>query len=386
MVQRVAKKKLIDLASKFKAVAVVGPRQSGKTTLVKQVFKNKPYVSLENPDIRSFAFDDPRGFLDGFPEGAILDEIQRAPHLFSYLQEILDNSKSKGLFILTGSNNFLLQQSISQSLAGRVGYLNLLPFSIGELEKAKMMPSTDDEMMLTGFYPPIYDQKIPFSDWCPNYISTYLEKDVRQIKNISDLLIFERFIKLLAGRSGQELNYSSLSIEAGVDMKTVQSWVGILESSFIVYLLKPHYKNFNKTVVKRPKLFFYDSSLVCYLLGIRNAIQLENHPLRGAIFEGMVVTELLKNRMNAGVPNNLFFWRDKTGREVDIIIDNGDELIPLEIKSGRTITTEYFKNIEYYKALSGSANAILVYAGSQVQNRSSGVRIVNWKNISKLLL
>ncbi len=386
MVQRVAKKKLIDLVSKFKAVAVVGPRQSGKTTLVKQVFKNKPYVSLENPDIRSFAFDDPRGFLDGFPEGAILDEIQRAPHLFSYLQEILDNSKSKGLFILTGSNNFLLQQSISQSLAGRVGYLNLLPFSIGELEKAKMMPSTDDEMMLTGFYPPIYDQKIPFSDWCPNYISTYLEKDVRQIKNISDLLIFERFIKLLAGRSGQELNYSSLSIEAGVDMKTVQSWVGILESSFIVYLLKPHYKNFNKTVVKRPKLFFYDSSLVCYLLGIRNAIQLENHPLRGAIFEGMVVTELLKNRMNAGVPNNLFFWRDKTGREVDIIIDNGDELIPLEIKSGRTITTEYFKNIEYYKALSGSANAILVYAGSQVQNRSSGVRIVNWKNISKLLL
>jgi len=386
MVQRIAKKKLIDLASKFKAVAVIGARQSGKTTLIKQVFKNKPYVSMENPDTRNFATEDPRGFLSSFPKGAILDEVQRVPQLFSYLQEILDDQRTKGLFILSGSNNFLLQQNISQTLAGRVGYLQLLPFSINELSKSKLLATSDDALMLKGFYPPVYDQKIPFGDWCPNYINTYIERDVRQIKNITDLIVFGRFMRLLAGRNGQELNYSSLSIETGVDMKTIQSWVGVLESSFIVYLLKPHHNNFNKTIVKRPKLYFYDTSIVCSLLGIRNAAQLKNHPLRGAIFEGMVITELLKKRTNAGMQVNLSFWRDKTGREIDIIVDNGNTQFPIEIKSGKTIHDEFLKNIEYWKSMTGLKKGLVLYAGKENQKRSKGTDILNWRELANLEL
>jgi predicted AAA+ superfamily ATPase len=381
MIQRSAKEKLKDLASKFKAVAVTGARQAGKTTLIKQVFKGKPYVSLENPDLRQFALEDPRGFLDSYPNGAILDEVQRVPLVFSYLQEILDNSKTKGLFILSGSNNFLLQQTISQTLAGRVGYINLLPFSITELTKAKLLPVDDDDLMLKGFYPPIYDQKIPPADWCPNYIRTYIEKDVRQIKNITDLIVFERFIKLLAGRSGQELNSSALANETGVDVKTIQSWIGILESSFIIYLLKPHHKNFNKTIVKRPKIYFYDTALVCYLLGIRNVTQLKTHPLRGAIFEGMVITELIKKRTNNALAVNLYYWRDKTGHEVDIIVDNGGKLLPIEIKSGKTFNAEFLKNSDYWCKLSGTNKSILLYAGAQNQLRSNGKEIVNWRKI-----
>ena len=381
MIQRIAKDKLKDLAAKFKAVAVTGARQTGKTTLVKQVFKGKPYLSLENPDTRNFALEDPRGFLESYPAGAILDEVQRAPILFSYLQEILDNTKVKGLFILSGSNNFLLQQNISQTLAGRVGYINLLPFSISELAKAKLLPDDDDQIMLKGFYPPIYDQEIPPMDWCPNYVRTYIEKDVRQIKNITDLIVFERFIKLLAGRSGQELINSALAVETGVDVKTIQSWIGILESSFIIYLLKPHFKNFNKTIVKRPKVYFYDTALVCYLLGIRNVLQLKTHPLRGSVFEGMVVTELIKQRTNAGLPVNIYYWRDKTGHEIDVIIDNGNKLLPIEIKSGKTFNSEFFKNIDYWCNLSGSDKSILLYAGDQNQKRSNGKEILNWKQI-----
>lgn len=381
MIQRTAKDKLKDLASKFKAVAVTGARQTGKTTLVKQVFKGKPYLSLENPETRNFALEDPRGFLDSYPKGAILDEVQRAPELFSYLQEILDNSKVKGLFILSGSNNFLLQQNISQTLAGRVGYINLLPFSIEELKKSKLLPDDDDQLMLKGFYPPIYDQEIPPLDWCPNYIRTYIEKDVRQIKNITDLIVFERFIKLLAGRSGQELNNSALAVETGVDVKTIQSWIGILESSFIIYLLKPHFKNFNKIIVKRPKVYFYDTALVCYLLGIRNVLQLKTHPLRGSIFEGMVVTELIKKRTNAGLPINIYYWRDKTGHEIDVIIDNAGKLLPIEIKSGKTLNSEFFKNIEYWSKLSGAEKSVLLYAGDQSQKRTTGKEVLNWKSL-----
>jgi predicted AAA+ superfamily ATPase len=385
MIQRIAGKKISELAAKFKAVAVTGARQTGKTTLVKQIFKDKPYVSLENPDNRSFALEDPRGFLANYPNGAILDEIQRTPALFSYLQEILDNTKQKGLFILTGSNNFLLQQSISQTLAGRIATIHLLPFSIEELKNGKVLPKNDDELMIKGFYPPVYDQKIDPQDWCPNYIRTYIEKDVRQIKNITDLIVFERFIKLLAGRSGQELNNSALAVETGVDVKTVQSWIGILESSFIVYLLKPHHKNFNKTIVKRPKLYFYDSALVCYLLGIRDNNHLHTHPLKGAIFEGMVITELLKKRTNAGLDINLFYWRDKSGHEVDLIIDNGKTLLPIEIKSGMTISKDYFKNIDYWTSLSGSKKAVILYAGDQHQKRSDGKEIMNWRALHSLV-
>lgn len=383
MIQRSAKVKLKDLANKFKAVAVTGARQTGKTTLIKQVFKAKPYVSLENPDIRNFALEDPRGFLAGYPKGAVLDEVQRVPHLFSYLQEILDHTKQKGLFVLSGSNNFLLQQNISQTLAGRVGYMNLLPFSVAELAKAKLLPADDNTLLLKGFYPPVYDQNIPAIDWCPNYIRTYIEKDVRQIKNITDLIVFERFIMLLAGRSGQELNSNALAVEAGVDVKTIQSWIGILENSFIIYLLRAHHKNFNKTVIKRPKVYFYDSALVCYLLGIKNELQLTTHPLRGAIFEGMVVTELVKKRTNIGQPINLFYWRDKTGHEIDVIVDDANTLLPIEIKSGSTFNAEYFKNITYWSNLSGSKKSVLLYAGKLQQKRSDNKLVLPWRNLVK---
>jgi len=383
MIHRAVTQKILELANSFKALALTGPRQSGKTTLAKAVFPDKPYVSLENPDDRRYAEQDPRGFLGQYSKGAILDEIQRTPDLFSYLQEILDNSSQRGMYILTGSNNFLLQQSISQTLAGRIAHLFLIPFSLQELDAANLLPPTDNELMLKGFYPPIYDQNLPVSDWCRNYIRTYVERDVRQIKNINDLLTFERFMALLAGRCGQELNMSALGVEVGVDSKTIQAWLGVLESSFIVYLLKPHHKNFNKTIVKRPKVYFYDTALVCSLLRIKNVELMTNHPLRGAIFENMVITEMVKKCLNVGDEVNLSYWRDKTGREVDVIVDEGLNLLPIEIKSGQTVQSDYFKNIEYWNELSGEERAVVLYGGGQTQQRSNGTLVVNWREYLK---
>ena len=379
MIRRSAEDKIKQLATTFKAVAITGARQTGKTTLVKSLFASKPYVSLEDPDARRFALQDPRGFLNSYPQGAILDEAQRTPELFSYLQGILDNSTEKGLFILTGSNNFLLQQSISQSLAGRIAYFYLLPFSTLELKQTNELPGNDDELMVNGFYPPVYDQKISAPEWSTNYIKTYIERDVRQIANVTDLLVFERFMGLLAGRNGQELNLTALSIEVGVDHKTIQAWIAILESSFIIYLLRSHYKNFNKTVVKRPKLYFYDTALVCSLLRITRIEHLQTHPLRGAIFEGMVISELVKQRTNAGLPVNLFYWRDKTGHEIDVIVDEAEKLIPIEIKSGQTIQAEFFKNLTYWTNLSGQSESFVLYTGTQTQKRSNGITILNWR-------
>jgi len=384
MIYREAQKRLEDLAKSFKSVAVVGPRQSGKTTLVKATFPDKSYVSLENPDTRNFAINDPRGFLEGLADGAILDEVQRVPHLFSYLQEVLDNTSQKGLFILTGSNNFLLQENISQTLAGRIGYLTLLPFSITELQNAKVKTNDDNQLLFNGFYPPIHDQKIKPTDWIPNYIRTYIERDVRQIKNINDLLVFEKFMQILAGRTGQELNLASIGVEVGVNLKTIQSWIGILESSFIIYLLKPHYKNFNKTVVKRPKVYFYDVGIVCSFLRINNYIQLETHPLRGALFETMVVSELLKKRFNKALQPNIYYWRDKTGHEIDIIIDTTEKLVPVEIKSGKTITNDWFKNIRYWCNLSKQYQSFILYAGKDNQKWENNIQVANWKNLSLL--
>ena len=384
MIKRKAAEKINQLAATFKAIAVTGPRQSGKTTLVKELFKHKPYISLENPDSRSFAIEDPRGFLGQFSEGAILDEVQRTPDIFSYLQEILDNNKAPGQFILTGSNNFLLQQNIAQSLAGRVAFMNLLPFSIAELYPGKKKKPGENEIMFTGLYPPVYDRKIPPQDWYPNYIRTYVDRDVRQIKNITDLIIFERFMRLLAGRTGQELNLSALAVETGVDTKTIQSWIGILESSFIIYLLKPHHRNFNKTITKRPKLYFYDTGLVCSLLGIANESQLAVHPLRGSLFECFIITELVKQRTNEGKPINLSYWRDKTGHEIDLIIDNTDTLIPIEIKAGKTINSEFFKNLLYWNNLSGMKKGYVIYTGSEHQERSNGIQTIGWEDLASI--
>jgi len=384
MIIRDAQNKLIQLANSFKAIAVIGPRQSGKTTLVKATFPKKKYISLENPDNRNFALEDPRGFLQNFPNGAILDEIQRVPSLFSYLQEILDNNTTKGLFILTGSNNFLLQENIAQTLAGRIGYLTLLPFTISEIKPYIINKKTDNEIIFNGFYPPIFDQQIKPTDWYPNYIRTYIERDVRQIKNINNLITFENFIKVLAGRTGQELNLNAISIEVGVDLKTIKSWLSILESSFIIYLLKAHHKNFKKTIVKRPKIYFYDVGLVCSLLGIRKVSHLDNNPFKGAIFETMVVVEMVKYFTNKGIEPPIYYWRDKTGHEIDVLIDTSRNIYPIEIKSGKTFTSNWFKNIIYWQKLSGQKNAYLLYAGNQEQNRSDLKIVKNWKNLNFL--
>lgn len=381
MIPREAEKELRLLSKQFKAVAVVGPRQSGKTTLTRALFSDKSYVSLENPDIRQFAEQDPRGFLAQFTEGAILDEAQRVPSIFSYLQQLLDDSDATGQFILTGSNNFLLQQKIVQSLAGRLAYLYLLPFSVTELKFGELLPETLNDMLFKGSYPPVFHQRIDPEKWFPNYIKTYVERDVRLIKNISNLGAFERFLRLCAGRVGQLLNKSSLGIEVGVDSKTIDAWLTILESSFIIHLLKPHHQNFNKRMVKMPKLYFYDTGLVCTLLGIQSQNQIQTHPLRGNLFENFVVGEFMKAQYNMGKQGQLFFWRDNKGNEIDLIIDKGNALYPVEIKAGQTVTSAYFKGINFWNKLTGFNGGTVIYAGDATQKRSNGIDVKAWHNV-----
>lgn len=379
MINRDAQHQLIKLAASFKAISIIGPRQSGKTTLSKLCFPNKKYVSLENISNRLFAEDDPAGFLSTYSDGAIIDEIQRVPSLFSYLQEELDNTRETGKYILTGSNNFLLHEKISQSLAGRVAIIKLLPLSYTELANKNLYKSLDD-FLFKGSYPPIYDQPVKAHDWLQNYITTYIEKDVRQVSNIGDLGLFTKFVKILASHTSQELNLTTLGNSIGINHKTAQSWISILEAGFIIHKLPPHFTNFNKVLVKRPKIYFYDTGLVCSLIGIHDETQLANHPLRGAIFETMIVSELLKQPFNKGEISNLYYWRDKTGKEIDIIIDNAGKLIPLEIKSSQTIATDFFKNIKYYQNLNKGAKSYLLYNGTESQKRSDGTEVMNWEN------
>jgi predicted AAA+ superfamily ATPase len=379
MIKREAEQRLISLSKQFKAVALVGPRQSGKTTLARHVFPNLSYVSLENPDSRRFALDDPRGFLAQYSKGAILDEAQRAPELFSYLQQVLDETVTPGKFIITGSNNFLLQENISQSLAGRIAYLYLFPFSFSEVSHIADLDL--NELMGRGFYPAIYDQPVDPYTWQSNYIRTYIERDVRQIKNISDLNVFERFIKLCAGRTGQLLNMNSLAIETGVDNKTIASWIGILESSFILFRLQPHFKNFNKRVVKMPKIFFYDTGLVCNLLGIKTMEQLDFHPLAGSLFENFIISDFLKRSYHQGLNQSFYFWRDNTGHEIDVIMEQAGHFVPIEIKMGKTIHDEYFRNLKYWQKISGISQGKIIYAGDTDQKRSDGIEVLGWKSL-----
>lgn len=301
------------------------------------------------------------------------------PALFSYLQQVLDETNEKGHFILTGSNNFLLQQNISQSLAGRIAHLNLLPFSL--LELGTGAGSNPDAFIYKGMYPPLYDQPFEINKWYANYIQTYIEKDIRLIKNIDNLSSFERFVKLCAGRVGQLLNKQSLAIEAGVDNKTVNSWLSLLENSFILFRLQPHHTNFNKRLVKMPKLYFYDTGLAVALLGITQQNQLPEHPVKGALFENFILTEILKNRLNKGKPPGLYFWRDNTGHEIDIISESDGLLYPIEIKSGKTITPGYFKGLDFWQKISGQSGGLVIYGGDQSQNRSDGIDIYSWKDI-----
>lgn len=379
MIKRTAETKLIKLAKTFRSVAVVGPRQSGKTTLCRTVFPKKQYVSLENPDVREFATSDPRGFLAQFKNGAILDEIQKAPHLFSYLQQILDETSKKGLFILTGSNNFLLQENITQTLSGRVAYLQLLPLSLAELRNSKKLKTDYGWHILNGGYPEVIERKINPADWYSGYINTYIERDVRQLKNISNLSQFTKLIRLCAGRTGQILNLTSLSNDCGVDQKTVASWLGILQSSFIIYMLKPYHNNFSKRIIKSPKLYFYDTGVACSLLGISNSKQIAVHALKGFLFENMIISELLKERLNSGLQDNLYYWRDKTGNEVDVLIDNAGKLTAVDLKAGETVSGDFFSGLNYFSSLnSTSVRKLLVYGGKETQERSGGATVKPW--------
>jgi predicted AAA+ superfamily ATPase len=383
MIDRQIEPVLRRMAGQFKAVAVTGPRQSGKTTLAQKVFPEKPYVSLEAPDQRSRAIRDPRQFLSQFPTGGILDEVQRAPELFSYLQSRLDASSEAGQFILTGSQQFGMMEQISQSLAGRVGLLKLLPFSLSEMPGSAS--SSLNEILCHGAYPPIFDQKIEPAYWYDAYISTYVERDVRQILQVQDTHLFQRFLALCAGNIGQLFNASRIGSDCGLNHGTVGKWLSVLEASYVAFRFQPHHKNYRKRLVKTPKLYFYDVGLAIRLLGIETPQQLDTHPLRGALFENWVILEILKGRFNYGLRNNLSFWRNNTGHEIDVLMDNGGQLTPIKIKSGQTFASDWLQGLHKWLLLAGEeAHApTLIYGGDDCW-QEDGIQFLPWHKVQQL--
>ncbi len=384
-IPRLAEATLLGLLRGYPLVAVTGPRQSGKTTLVRAMLPDKPYVSLESLDQLEFATEDPRGFLGQFPDGAILDEVQRCPALFSYLQTLVDEDGRMGLFVLTGSQQFELLSKITQSLAGRMVIVRLLPFSLAELQMAGKAPEGIDQLLFTGLYPPIYDRHLDPHIWYGGYVSSYLERDVRQLINVRDLSAFQRFLRMCAARTGQLLNLSSISNDCGITHNTARSWLSVLEASYVVHSLQPHHRNFNKRLIKSPKIYFLDPGLAAWLMGIQNPEQLSIHPHRGELFETWVVAELLKARFNAALASNLYFWRDRSGLEVDVLIEQGATLVPVEIKSGQTLARQFFTGLERWQDLAGESagRPWLVYGGEERQGRSQ-VEVVPWKAIQDL--
>ena len=387
MISRNLMPKLKHLATKFPVVTILGPRQSGKTTLSKAAFPNYKYVSLEETDNRSFAMSDPREFLRLHCQsgGVIFDEIQEAPDLLSYIQTYVDEKNTEGLFVLTGSHNYLLNQAVTQTLAGRVAILTLLPLSINELENADLLSENLNNVLFKGCYPRLFDKKISPLDWFPNYVRTYVERDIRQIRNVENLTAFQNFMKLCAGRTGQLLNVTSLSDDAGISVATVKAWLSLLESSYIIFLLHPYYKNFSKRVVKSPKIYFYDTGLACFLLGITSKEQLAMHYLRGGLFESFVLSELMKYKYNQGFLPNMYFWRDSHGNELDCVIEEGQKMIGVEVKSGMTINISFFKGLNFWNNLTGSnrEDGFVVYAGGEEQRRSVG-NIIGWKSLQNI--
>lgn len=384
MIQRdiVAKIKL--MAQKMPVISITGPRQSGKTTVAKMCFPEYDYVNLENPDTFEDAKSDPRLFLSRHKKGLIIDEVQLFPALFSYIQTISDENNKPGEFILTGSQNFLLSEKISQSLAGRVFVTHLLPFSVAELKQSSYSFDNYDQAIFKGFYPRLYDKQIEPPLFYPSYIQTYTERDIRQIINISNLFLFQKFMRLAAGRVGQLLNYANISIELGVDLKTVKSWFSILESSFIVFFLQPHYKNFSKRLVKTPKLYFYDTGLVCSLLGLKKEEDINLHWAKGALFENLIIADLMKNYYNKVEIPPLYYWRDNTGNEVDCLIDDAIRIISVEIKSSTTIHADFMKGLNYYKKLNDTSKPYLIYGGNDDRKRNEA-DVLSWHNCKELL-
>ncbi|MBU2623717.1 MAG: ATP-binding protein [Proteobacteria bacterium] len=383
-------------AEYYPVITITGPRQSGKTTLARAIFPDYDYVSLEETDTRYFARDDPRGFLARFSGPIIIDEVQRAPDLLSYIQTEVDHNPSPGRFVLTGSQNLMLMEKVSQTLAGRSGILHLLPFSRAELEKHKQIEiRTPDDLFSnrqtgldcwniihTGFYPPIHDRNVPPEIWLSDYVRTYVERDVRTLVNIGDLETFDRFIRLCAGRIGQLVNFSAIASDCGVSVDTARRWISVLKTSFILFLLPPHHRNFNKRIIKSSKLYFHDTGLACQLLGIRYEDQLFSHPLRGALFENYIMAEVVKSFYNQRLSPPIFFWRDQTGHEIDLIIEESGALFPVEIKSGSTVAGDMFRGLKWWTHLAGrtASSPTLVYGGVEAYVRD-GITLRPWFSV-----
>lgn len=387
MVKRDLQTKIRSLAKQFPVVGIFGPRQSGKTTLAQMAFPKYTYISLEDIKAKELATNDPYSFFDLYhnKHGIILDEIQTVPSLFSYLQTWVDKHKRPGYFIITGSQNFLLNQAVTQTLAGRIAITTLLPFAVHELVQAKLLSGSLDRAVFRGGYPRIYTQKTPPSEWYQYYIRTYVERDIRQLKNVVDLEQFQKFIGLCAGRVGQILNVSSLANDCGVTVVTAKSWLSLLQASYIIFLLQPYHKNFSKRLIKSPKLFFYDTGLACSLLGIDEPEQLTMHYLRGGLTESFIVSEVLKISYNQGREPRCYFWRDNMGREIDAIVERGGRIIRLEIKASKTISANFFDNLTYWNQLAKRdvTDSYVIYAGNETYKRQTG-NIVGWKDITSI--
>ncbi len=375
MIKRKAEVTVKKLAEGYPVVIITGPRQSGKTTLAKYAFPHKEYVSLENLDTRRAAIEDPRLFLLRFPNGAIFDEVQHCPDLLSYMQEKIDLSNRTGTWILTGSQQFGVLSGITQSLSGRAAYIELLPFALSELPDNYNL----DNILLTGLYPPVYDRNLDPSIWAGNYIRSYVERDIRRFINVKDLSVFQRFIGLCAARIGQLLNLSNLASDTGITHNTAKEWISLLETCYIVYLLRPHHKNFNKRITKSPKLYFHDTGLAAWLLSIETEKAMNLSPMRGPLFENLIISEILKSRYNQAKRSNLHFWRDRAGHEVDLVIDKADGLTPIEIKSGQTLTADSFKGLNWWKKLAGKNDSFLIYGGDNSYERS-GTSVISWQD------
>lgn len=385
MFSRQMTSELSDLAQHYPVVTVIGPRQSGKTTLVRHTFPNKPYVNLESLDLQEMARADPRGFLESYQSGAIFDEIQRVPQLLSYIQVMIDEREDKGIFILTGSHQFKLQEAITQSLAGRTAMLTLLPMSLSELDQAGFR-LTLDETLLQGGYPRLYKDNLNPTKAYSSYFQTYVERDLRQLAYIKDLTQFQKFVQIAAGRIGQLLNLEGIASDVGVSSNTIKEWISILEASFIIIRLQPYHENFGKRAVKSPKLYFTDVGFACFLLGIENTTQLARDPLRGNLFENLVLLELIKHRLNQSLPPNLYFYRDTRGHEVDFIFQKGPELIPIEAKAAKTFNSSFLKNLTFFHTLAKerSPNGFLIYGGEHEQTLAP-FSILNYTHAARAL-